>query len=592
VILQDLCECYDIVAAGDATMAPPNYSPVLCRFVILLSKKGEIVEVYDLEEEDKKRGITMIVPMQEVRSSGIKPYCICDKVKYFFGREWDKKKNAFISTDKHFEASRNLHEKLFGGVQDEYAHALLSFFTSVAEGAEGFQLPDDHLIYRDGENIVFRLEGGRYLHEQESMKHAWEQSLADDTKGNMAQCLLSGRINEVERVHRNKIKGVKGAQLAGASIISFNKASFLSYGKEQSYNAPISSQLVFKYTTALNYLLSSHGNRFILGDTTVVFWSNTERFKAEIIHNFFFGSGKQNTDEESSDKKQDTFRESQLLSILKALRNGYAKSDATFDLDLGSDSQVYILGLAPNKARIAIRFWYKDTVEHFLTALSDHYYDMQIIGKEGTRDLITINDILREISPKGKDGKRNAPSSFERSIFDAILHKTPYPYSMYMGVIMRIRAEVGDDYGINQRRTGIIKGYLNRFYKYQKHEKEITVTLNEDSKDISYSLGRLFAVLERIQYFANKSSTIRQRYFTSASTTPAVVFPTLLKLSVHHMEKLDNSTFFDKLIGNLLSLVDEFPVTLSLEEQGAFILGYYHQRQALFEKKEEDSNGN
>lgn len=170
----------------------------------------------------------------------------------------------------------------------------------------------------------------------------------------------------------------------------------------------------------------------------------------------------------------------------------------------------------------------------------------------------------------------------------AILAGTPYPQTLLAAAIRRCRAERDIPYP----RAALIKAFLTRSARLSQHlEKEVGMTLDTDNTNIGYRLGRLFSTLEKIQEEASPglNATIRDRFYGSASGTPVTAFPHLMKLKNHHLAKLDNrgrAVNLEKLICEIMAGITDFPTHLSLQDQGRFAIGYYHQRQAFFTKSE------
>jgi len=376
------------------------------------------------------------------------------------------------------------------------------------------------------------------------------------------------------------LKGVLGSNTTGANLVSFNFPSAESYGKSQSYNAPVSETAMFEYTTALQTLLNSKNTRMYLGDMTCVFWAEKQMdVVTDVLFDLLTG------DYEDVSENLDTM---ETRKIHRVLARTYMGLDTAGDISvINPDTEIYLLGLAPNVARVCVRFWYKNTFGHFVEQMKQHQADMAIIRPANVKRPVSIRDILNTMAVQGKT--ENVPRTLEASLMQAILNGTLYPDGVYRNILMRIRAEAGEDFSINFTRVSFIKAYLTRRNRILKQSKEeITVALNEQSTSTAYQLGRLFAVLEKLQEDAGNTG-LRERYFQSASTTPAVIFPTLLHLAQHHIAKSEWGKNSDYRISAILQNVTEFPVTLSTEDQGRFILGYYHQRQDLYTKKTKEN---
>lgn len=632
MIIQSLCHHYDILEKDkDANIPKFGYSTAKVSFVLVISPDGMLSNIVPLMSGDiKPIPQNMEVPEQKSRSSNIFPYFVCDKAQYIFGveklkkeefkRKFNPSESKGISSDyvvleendkevilvhqrskDCFEAFKAHQHNILDGLEDPEVRAFLAFLDGWS--SENFLQNPKIREYKDdllgGGNCVFackdfniqNTDEVKYLHNNINVKDAWEKSSLNKMEDKyLAQCLISGEIEQISRIHQN-ISGVRGAQSAGAFLVSFNDDSFYSYGKTQSYNSPISESAMFKYTTALNYLLASQRNKISIGDTTIVFWAETNEKSCEEIAKFFFypqestGSSK---GEKADSQVPDISRMKQIEDILTKVRNG--KKINQDDVGTDPESNFYLLGLAPNNARLAVRFWYVDHVGDFIQKVARHHIDMEIIRDQFGPRYVSIYGLLNESIPKKIDKtsseKNKVFTLLADQVLRSILTSTAYPVPLYNSILNRVKVEGS----INFIRAGFIKAYLLRLSRSgltNIKEELITVSLNEESKNVPYRLGMLFAVLERAQSDTNREmkSTINSKYFSSASSTPAVVFPVLLKLVQHHIAKSDWGFKSNQMIEQILAEVDEFPAYLNLEEQGMFMLGYYHQRKAFFIKK-------
>jgi len=616
MIIQSLCRYYDILAEDErAKIARFGYGPVDVSFALVISDDGEISYIVDLRSDNKKpRPRTEVVPLHMGRSGTQPPaYFLCDKAKYFFGVE-KKKKGAISAADdnqeviilekgekedllitKHsrdcFEDFKRLHRKILEDVDDPCVKRFLKFLDRWKP--ESFLDNTKLLEYKDeilnDSNLVIGC-GGIYLHENDAVRAAWEKHLSQgiEKKQTSAQCLVSGRSASVARLH-NKVVGVAGTHSSGAPLVAFNDDSFCSYGKKQGLNAPVSELAMFKYTTALNYLLARPEYHMRIADTTVVFWAETSGTACEDLALLFFDP-REEADEDSEAESsgpariQDWKRIELISDILDKVRRG--QKVHTEDIGADPEANFYILGLSPNNARLAVRFWHVDTFGNFIARAARHHLDMEIVRGDYDPRYVSMYRLLRETVAPSSDSKAASPL-LGGLVMRSILNGGPYPVQMYSAILNRAKV----DQPINSIRAGFIKAYLLRLARAgltNLREDMISVSLNEENQNVPYRLGRLFAVLEKVQADTNREmkSTITSKYFSSASTTPAVVFPVLLKLAQHHIAKSDWGFKTVQAIEETLEGVDEFPAYLSLEEQGMFMLGYYHQRKALYTKKE------
>jgi CRISPR-associated protein Csd1 len=616
VIVQSLVRYYDILAGDNSVKIPKTgYSPAKISFALVISNDGDLTNILDLRTDGKKKQPKMMeVPYQKSRAVSVTPYFACDNAKYIFGIEKIKAdpKKGFSSEDfltileetekekivvskrsrECYEQFRTLHHSLLDSAIDAGIVSFLKFLDgwnpeNSLKNSKISEYKDEILA---GGFFVFDI-GGIYLHQTPSVRQLWDsyyiRSSSEGT-AEVAQCLVSGKKEPIARVHQ-KIKGVYGAQSAGATLVGFNDPAFCSYNKEQSFNAPISESVMFKYTTALNYLLERESkNRIQIGDTSTVFWAETTKKTCANLTHFFIDPVDE--PEESGEdknkgeiKKQDLQTRQLVSDILQKVRSGKNLEDK--DLGVPDKTNFYILGLAPNNARLAVRFWYEDSFGNFIKSVARHHLDMEIERDDRGPQLISVYWLLKQTVPQNSSDNASSPL-LGGLLMRSILENTPYPVPMYNAILNRVKVERS----INYARAGFIKACLIRLARTRgNHEEDmITVSLNEESTSVPYRLGRLFAVLEKAQSDSNKDlkSTINSKYFSSASTTPSVVFPVLLKLAQHHIAKSDWGFKSNQWIVEVLDGVDKFPAYLNQEEQGMFMLGYYHQKKAFFKKKE------
>lgn len=570
MILKALCDLYDMLASNPKSgVALPNYSSIPCSHAVVISKSGEFRGVITLIEDKKRKNL--IVPEQKGRSgSNPPPYFLCDNSKYILGFEYDKKSKTLIPTTERLVATYTYYSEISKGSNDEGLLAVTAFLKDRVDG-KLLDISENDDVYKGG-NIVFRLEDGGYVQDRPEVRAVWEKYCSENTSPEIVgQCLITGETNQpIARTH-TMLKGVVGAKASGCSLVGFNLDSVSSYGKSQSYNAPVSEKAMFKYTTALNYLLNDSDSRTRLGDSTVVFWAMSSG-KEQNIMSLFLGDGFEQKD------SRNALVEQELMDILKNVRDGKPVVGIS-----SPNTKTYILGLAPNAARASVRFWYESSFSDFVKRMAENQENLRVVKSDKVKKFISITQILRSITPKTKVWYENVPASYENALFRAVVSGAPYPQSVYTAVLMRIRAEGGDDFCVDYVRAGLIKAVLIRNF----HVEDLTVSLNENSNDTAYNLGRLFAVMEALQAKANGTSNIRSRYFASASVNPKLVFPSLLNLAQHHVAKSEAGMYYDKMIEMIISRISEFPANLSLEDQGKFVLGYYHQREFIYTKKED-----
>jgi len=563
MILQALNEYYQSkTSLPDSDLAPPGFESKAIPFLVVLSADGEFAGLDDTREGEgkKKSAKSYLIPQGVKRSSGVAANLLWDNPGYVLGV--DGKGKPERAHDQHLAFVEAIRSRF--AVSDEAGIRAVLTFLERGDFAKVFEHPLWAEILESGANLTFRLEGDVCpICEREAVVDALSVAEAD-ASGETALCLVSGEADVIERLHPS-VKGVWGAQSSGASIVSFNLDAFSSYGKSQGDNAPVGKRAVFAYTTALNYLLAKGSqHRIQVGDASTVFWAEKPQHPAETLFRAW-----DNPDLDTGTVK----------ALLAAPNSG-----AGFFEDEGT--RFYVLGLAPNAARIAVRFWHVKTVGELAVNIRKHFDDLSIAHAPHEPDTLSLFRLL--VSTATLNKAENIPPNLGGDVMRSVIENLPYPQTLLSGAIRRIRAEQEVTYP----RAAIIKACINR----QSGMEELKVSLDENNTNTAYRLGRLFAVLERIQERAspNINATIRDRYYGAASSTPVTVFSTLLKLKNHHIAKLDNkgeAVKYEKLLGYIVDGIADFPAHLNLQDQGRFAIGYYHQRQAFFTKSESTNKG-
>lgn len=587
MIIKALVDYYEALVKTDENITVPGYSKVGVSYGLCLTDEGELESVITFKTEEVIRDVKtkknkiiekprkMVVPEQQVRSVNVKPNFLCHNCSYFLGID-DKGKPE--RTKKCFEASKRLHLEILQGVDNKGAQAVCKFFNKwdISKARESTILAPYLKDMFKGANLIFVVNYTDFVQDIPKVKSAWETYLRNDVGTDTRLCVITGVRSESERIH-GKIKGVKEAQSAGANLISFKSQVFESYGnvKSQGLNAPVSKYAAYAYVTALNSLLEDKMHKNLIGDTTVVYWAeNANREMQDIFASFYFGTKEGNEDQTLND-------------VMNYISKGELPNMENIDFE----TPFYVLGIVPNAARLSVRFFLKDSFGTFLSNIAKHYRRLEIVKPDFELQLITPYYLLKEtVSPHSKD--TSASPLLGGAVMRSILSDYPYPELLFTSVINRVKCE----YDVNPSKAAIIKACLIKNYKIQE---ESLMALNESLTDKPYILGRLFAVLEKVQQDANPgiNSTIKDRYFTSACSTPATVFPILLKLSNFHLSKKDAQKeptiiYNRKAIGELINKLEGEPIPdrLTLKEQGMFILGYYHQYQKRFEGKPKTEN--
>lgn len=580
MILQALYQYYDALAAR-GEISPPGWCDAKVSFALDIDESGTLHGVIPLKRvpDGGKKEIpqTMRMPEQVKKTSGVAANFLCENSSYFLGV--DGKGNPARSR-QCFEAAKTLHGAILSGVDSPAARGVLGFFDRwQLENAEAHPALADYLEeIKKGANLVFSVNG-QYAHEDPAIREAWQNHCAarsDDAV--VGRCLVTGQTAPIARLHP-AIKGVQGAQSSGASLVAFNATAFESYGHEladktgQGLNAPVSESAAFAYGTVLNRLLADREHVQYIGDTAVLCWAeDAEPLCQDLFCGTMFGSA------------YERITQKDLWGTVKALADG-----APVDLDgipLHPENHFYVLGLAPSAARLSVRFFLQDTFGNMLKHLLEHYQRLEIVKPSYVENgALPLWRLLGEtVNPNSREKKASPPMA--GAVARSVLTGGMYPVSLFEQTMMRIRAEQTVSYG----RAAIIKAFLTKNDQFHVPKEVLTVELNEQSAYLPYVLGRLFAVLERVQLDANPNikATIKDKYFNSASSSPATVFPLLTKLSQSHLRKLNTGLriSYEKRITELEGRICQtLPAHMSLPEQGAFHLGYYHQVQKLYEKK-------
>ena len=578
MILQALTQYYeDLLARGE--IDAPGWAPAKISYALCLDEDGQLTQVLPTKEDVKKGKKTVLQPLvfplpaAEKRTVGIVSNFLWDNSSYLLGVD---QKGKPARSRECFSAAAARHHAVLDGVDSPAARAILRFFDSwQSENAAQCPAFEGQLEeVTSGVNLLFRVDG-RYAQEDPAIREAWQRQQSDRDKDAVEmQCLVTGREDEIAKVHP-AIKGVRDAQSSGAALVSFNAPAFCSYGHEQNYNAPVGKYAAFAYTAALNHLLADKNQVQQIGDTTVVCWAEgADPVCQSLAVAAIFGG-----------EAPGGLTDNALRATLRHLAHG----EPCDELAVDPNRTFYILGLAPNAARLSVRFFLRDSFGALMRNVNDHYERLEIVG--GRYEMLPLWALLRETVNLNSRDKMPSPA-MAGATARAVFSGGRYPASLLEGVMLRIRAERNITWG----RAAILKAY----YLKNPHEdcpKEVlTVSLNEESTNPAYTLGRLFRVMEEIQLAStgwNVNRSIKDSYFNSAASTPLSVFGKLFALSNYHLKKLmRDKPGLGKKLGDLESelaaqLTSPPPARSTQEEVVCFYLGYYHQ---CNHKKEEEKN--
>lgn len=578
MILQALTQYYeDLLRLGKINR--PGWSKQKLNYSLLLSEEGQLLQLLHLQQEVQRGNKTVLgpqemwVPSPVKRSSGIRPNFLCDTSSYLLGVDGKGKADRSIDC---FAASKALHLQLLKEVDSPVARAIIRFFEhwDPSQAASHPALQEDWEELLKGGNLTFSLDK-LFAAQDPAIADAWTRHYEDSSDdAEPIRCLVTGQPGTLARLHPS-IKGVAGAQSSGASLVSFNAPAFCSFEHEQGANAPVSDYAAFAYTTALNTLLADRNRVSRVGDTTILCWAagGESAYQDCFLMSIF----------------DDSYTENDILNTLHHLSKG--ESIQWDDTRLSPDTRFYVLGLAPNAARLSVRFFWQNSFGALARNLERHYQRLEIIRP--SFDKFPTLSIWRLVLETVRKVPGRTPEPHPRLAGDlllAVLNDTLYPATLLNGVELRIRAERS----VSRGQAAILKAYytkyLEQFQPDSPMKEALTVELNEQTNYLPYLLGRLFAVLEGLQQSASPgiNTTIKDRYFNSASATPAIVFPQLINLAQKHLNKLDGglAVYYDKQITELSSRITQtLPTRMSLAEQSAFQLGYYHETQRRYTAK-------
>ena len=579
MILKALYDYYN--RCGD-DIVPMDMAYVDFYYSIVLDEKGNFIRLEPLGGDS---GLPLLTFRPEERTSAPVPHCMGDHAGYILGLKEVKAKDNFdyakemTRNEKTLTAFKKDVENFFNILPDN------SFVQAIHAFYKKFSLETINAIKHDShwgdfckylaKNITFSVIGiNGYAASDNEILQVKKRSKSNENK--KAVCLITGvKEKPVNTTYSSFILGGK----SNAKLVAFQvNSGYDSYGKKMGLNAPISEEAEFKYTTALLKLLSKNSrNKFRIGDRSFIFWASSNSEAAEQTEGSLFDLLGY-TEEEVDDPNA---KIEQVRKVFKAINSGSLKTSL--------EDRFYILGLAPNSARIAVVYWSECSLKEFAGKILCHFKDMEIKDTRiDKKPYMGIKSILAAVTLNGKQSEAtpNLPEAVVKSIFQG----TPYPFTLFSACIRRIRAESGNKDAIRIARMAIIKAYLNRI---NDNNKKIETMLDKSNTNQGYLCGRLFAVLENLQYAANKQDSIRSGYMNAASSTPSAVYPTILKLSNSHYSKLAKdkkglAIYFDNQKKEIMAQISDFPDTLDLSDQGRFFLGYYHQKNHEENKETED----
>lgn len=581
MILQALADYYQKLSEK-GEISPEGWSPAKISYALVIDKEGGLIDVMPTLKEEQRGQKSVLVPSSfqlpqaVTRSSGIKANFLWDSSTYFLGI--DSKGNRLRARDC-FDASKKLHLSLLYHTDSEAARAVCNFFLDwLPEKAWNHPALQESLDYiLKGVNLMFRFAGG-FVHEDDAVARAWDEyRMRQNANSPEGRCLVTGKRGPIAQLHP-PVKNVRGAQSSGAMLVSFNSDSVESYGKERGYNSPVGQSAVFAYTSALNRLLSDREHVQLAGNTTVVYWAETAQEECRDVFGYLMGNITRK------------FSEHELSRCVSELLKG-----RPYDLngaELSPDTRFYVLGLAPNAARLSVRFFYRNSFGGLVENIEKHYQRLKLVkpAYEPFERLSVADLLYATVHPSARD--KSASPLLTGAVYQAVLNNADYPQALLNAVLIRIRAEQKITWG----RASIIKACLLKKLEKRPNgniKEALTVQLNELCTYQPYILGRLFSVFEALQKAANPeiNTTIKDKYFNSAAATPASIFAVLMRMSGYYLRKLKDSQkmYYNNIILELTEKITEsLPAFQNLEDQEIFYFGYFHQTQMRYRRKRQE----
>jgi CRISPR-associated protein Csd1 len=566
----------------DAGMPAYGTSIENISFALVLGEDGSLRAIEDLRVENgnAKRPRKMPVPAAVTRTSGVKANFLWDKASYIFGADAE---GTTAKNRERFDAFNELLLEVGKDVEDSGFLAVRNFLQQWdCEQSEAVVTRlNESWEEVAGANLVFRLDGvPGFIHDRPLIQHQWLAHGQKDSDAPSGQCLITGAEDvPLARIH-TPIKGVRGGQTSGGYIVSFNATAFVSYQQDK---ASVAATSAFAYTTALNALLAGDSRqKIVIGDTTYVFWAKRATTAESFLADLF---DPPQVETESPAERDDQIATQNIHGLLKAIRDGRKPTD--FMPELNEDVSFYILGLAPNAARLSIRFWQETSLGELLEKVGRHYRDLNIVRQfDSEPEFPSLWRLLVQTATLGKS--ENISPVLAGGLTRAMLTGVRYPQNLLPVVLDRIRAERNVTYF----RAALIKAYLMR-----NKRMEVPVSFDPERTEQPYLLGRLFAVIEKAQEEAvpGTNATVKDRYLASAAATPSLVFHLLLKNQTNHIAKLrkdpekkGRAIYLERMTQDIIGLFDNYPKTQSPEQQGLFMIGYYHQRKDFYTKKTQE----
>lgn len=605
-MLKALSEYYDCLCRQkDSGLVQDGYSKISVNYNMVLKADGTLKEIMPyvrpaiIGNKTKEIGREELFPFRN-SISGIASETIDHREKYLFGMEWDKQNEKLTVTKSSllaFSKDREKNLEFLDGLSSPVIDAFKNYLKQWNPETElenpillslGKKYSAAKFVVTSEEDVGLQNSLNRDPYVKEKWEAGWNNKpIPDDAV--MGQCSVSGKFGQIARIHDN-LTGIPGGLATGVNIVCLKSSAFWSYGKKESYNSSVSQEVMEKYTKAFNYLASTPNHKQVMDDMTLLFWAMTDESEKPYIQTFGTGMGFFHFNDENSEESEQNEREvneKRLASIFRQFADG--KEADWESLGMKKNTQFFLLGVKANSSRLAVKIFGHDSFENMMKNIQRHHEDLQLSPDDRQISLWALSKVLK--SPISS--KDILPPDLAAKILESILKDTPYPRYMLDTAVRRAKTDQDDAsknfHSVSRERVRIIKACLTRFNIIKRGELNMLNTQNQDG---AYNCGRLFAVLEMIQQKAlpGINATIKDKFFSSACSTPYLVFPRLMKLTQSHLGKLnkDAEIYYEKLIQEILSnLNDFFPRALNMEKQGMFILGYYQQKEKLYEHKNE-----
>ncbi len=596
------------------------------RWIIPLDSDGRMASAGLVETEgERKRGKEFPAPRTSLDKGkgGIAEF-LADGITAVFGLESDPPKRDALPEQRRQKRDANnaaKYDHFWSQIQDAYEQthhaplrAILAFRGSIRNGVpflrygpkEGADAPNEkaHWWVRtaagqeerlgNGDQFTFQVDGQLPLLDEGVVRPHWRARYAEelaekDSESPEGLCMVTGDHNvPIAATHLPKIAGVPGTQSFGASIVSFDKEAFTSYGFDQSLNAPVSTQAVAAYTNALNRLIERDDHSYRIGQTILCFWARESEVASSIIANLL--------------------KQPQPDAVAKFLKAPWAGVDR----QIVQQDRFFSVTLAGNAGRVVVRHWMQTTVRAAGENLAQWFRDLHIVAlaaheersKRSKSRASPAQDkeqmpplaLFRLACATVRDAKELQTETLAQLYRAALEGSTP-SVALIKPILHRLRADL-QKYGIktllNLSRFALLRLLLNRNRKECDPMIEPKVF---DTDDVAYNCGRLLAVLAETQAKAHgyrlEGAGVAERYFGTGSVSPASVFPLLLRLNRHHLDKIRKSDrfashahFIENEMKDILSkfqpegegLPPQFPRHLDLQAQGRFAIGFYQQK--------------